>query len=68
MMQSIAPAADSPIKVGRSTSAAAAASHQRRTSVASDGGLSGIGMRRAQGARDNVFRNVTVYQPQEDLV
>jgi len=45
----------------------AAASHQRRTSVASDGGLSGVGMRRAQGARENVFRNVTVYQAQEDL-
>lgn len=67
MMQSIAPAAAaSPIKVGQSTLATAAVSHQRRTSVASDGALSGVGMRRAQGARENVFRNVAVYQPQED--
>lgn len=65
MMNSIAPSASakpSPVK----PSSAHAHGHARRTSVASDGSLSGVGMRRAHGARDNVFRNVAVYQAADE--
>lgn len=63
MMMSVAsssPGMASPAK------AASSSNHQRRTSVASDGSLSGVGMRRGSGARDNIFRNVAIYQEQED--